>query len=145
MWLATGVYGPTVHQNSIINGESDHYSRSPDAQKSLAESMQRLLFNEFFGTASENVADSQTFLEHFQRSSSNQIDDLKTFIKTRSSINENFHFWCKFLKTDGRHFIQSVIQCSGVARGGQGAMPPPKLLLNVLFRNEPMLLRGLNV
>ena len=56
MWLAAGVYGPTVHHNSIING--DHYSRSPDAQKSLAESMQRLLFNEFFGTASGNVSDS---------------------------------------------------------------------------------------
>ena len=72
MWLPAGVYGPTVHHNSIING--DHYSRSPDAQTSVAESMQRL-FNEFFGSASGNVSDSQKFLEHFQRSSSKQIDD----------------------------------------------------------------------
>ena len=46
MWLEAGVYGPTVIQNSILNG--GHYSRSMDAQKLLAESMQRLLFKEFF-------------------------------------------------------------------------------------------------
>ena len=82
MWLTAGVYGPTVHHNSI----GDHYSRSPDAQTSLAESMQRLLLNEFFGTASINVSDSQKFLERFQRSSSKQIDDLRTFIKTINYI-----------------------------------------------------------
>ena len=46
VWLEAGVYGPTVIQNSILNG--GHYSRSLDAQKLLAESMQRLLFKEFF-------------------------------------------------------------------------------------------------
>ena len=30
------------------------------------------------------------------------IDDLSTFINTRSSTNENFRFWCQFLK---RHEI----------------------------------------
>ena len=35
---------------------------------------------------------------------------------------------------------------SGVARGGaREAMAPPKLLVNVFFRNELMSLRGLNV
>ena len=46
VWLEAGVYGPTVIQNSILNG--GHYSRSLDAQKLLAKSMQRLLFKEFF-------------------------------------------------------------------------------------------------
>ena len=34
---------------------------------------------------------------------------------------------------------------SGVARGARGAMAPPKLLVNVFFCNELMLLRALNV
>ena len=115
VWLEAGVYGAKVIQNSILNG--GHYSRSLDAQKLLAESMQRLLYKEFFAdkgvanysheldilsklkksTASGNVPDSQTFLEQFQTSSSKLIDDLKTFINTRSSTNENFRFWCQFL------------------------------------------------
>ena len=44
--MEAGVYGATVIQNSILNG--GHYSRSLDAQKLLAESMQRLLYKEFF-------------------------------------------------------------------------------------------------
>ena len=46
VWLEAGVYGPSVIQNSILNG--GHYNRSLDAQKLLAESMQRLLYKEFF-------------------------------------------------------------------------------------------------
>ena len=52
VWLEAGVYGPTVIPNSIING--GHYSRSLDAQKLLAESMQRLLFKEFFSRIKES-------------------------------------------------------------------------------------------
>ena len=85
--------------------------------------MQRLLFKEFFAdkgvthysheleilgklkkksTASGNVSESQKLLEQFQISSSKLIDDLETFIDTKSSINENFKFWCQFLT---RHTI----------------------------------------
>ena len=48
-------------------------------------------------TSSGNVSDSQEFLEQFQKPSSKLIDDLKSFINTRSSINENFQFWYQFL------------------------------------------------
>ena len=37
VWLETGVYGPTVIQNSILNGH--HYSHLLDGQSLLAESM----------------------------------------------------------------------------------------------------------
>ena len=48
------------------------------------------------------MSESQKLLEQFQISSSKLIDDLETFIDTRSSINENFKFWCQFLT---RHTI----------------------------------------
>ena len=50
----------------------------------------------------EMCLESQKLLEQFQISSSKLIDDLETFIDTRSSINENFKFWCQFLT---RHTI----------------------------------------
>ena len=46
VWLETGMFGPTVIQNSILNGS--HYSRSLEGQQLLAEAMQRLLYKEFF-------------------------------------------------------------------------------------------------
>ena len=99
VWLEAGVYGPTVIQNSILNG--GHYSRSLDGQKLLAESMQRLLYKEFFAekgisnytqeleilaqlktsTANRDVRESQKYLEQFHNSSSKLIDDLKVFIQ----------------------------------------------------------------
>ena len=114
------MYGPTVIQNSILNG--GHYNRSLDAQKLLAESMQCLLYKEFFGekgvasysdeleilgqlkssTARGKVQESKELLADFQASSSKLINDLKAFIELRCSTNENFKFWCQFLK---RHEI----------------------------------------
>ena len=41
-----GVFGPSVIPNYTLNG--GHYNRSVDAQKLQAESMQRLLYKEFF-------------------------------------------------------------------------------------------------
>ena len=120
VWLEAGVYGPTVIQNSILNG--GHYNRSLDAQKLLAESMHRLLYKEFFtekgianysqeldilgklkkSTVSGNTVESRAFLEEFQMSSSNLVGDLKNFVEARSSTNENFKFWYQFLE---RHEI----------------------------------------
>ena len=116
VWLEAGVYGPTVMQNSIL--DRGHYSHSLDGQKLLAKSMQCLLSKEFFpmkgvtnyslklqilcqlknSEASGNVSESQKILKIFQVSFSTPIDDLSTFINTRSSTNENFRFWCQFLK-----------------------------------------------
>ena len=42
--------------------------------------------------ASGNVLESQKILKDSQVSSSTPIDDLSTFINTRSSTNENFRF-----------------------------------------------------
>ena len=116
VWLEAGVYGPAVIQNSILNG--GHYNRLLDAQKLLAESMHRLLYKEFFtekgianysqeldilrklkkSTVSGNTVESRAFLEEFQMSSSNLVDDLKNFVEARSSTNENFKFWYQFLE-----------------------------------------------
>ena len=116
MWLEAGVYGPTVIQNSILNGH--HCSHSLDWQKLSAESVQGLMYKEFFSmkgvtnysqelqilcqlkksTANGNVLESLKILKDFQASSSKLIDDLSTFINTKSSTNENFRFWCQFLK-----------------------------------------------
>ena len=103
VWLEAGVYGPTVIQNSILDG--GHYSRPLDGQKLLAKSMQCLLSKEFFSmkgvtnyslklqilcqlkksTANGNVLESQKILKDSQVSSSTPTDDLSTFINTRSS------------------------------------------------------------
>ena len=119
MWLEAGVYGPTVIQNSILNGH--HYSRSLGGQKLSAESMQRLMYKEFFSmkgvtnysqelqilcqlkksTTNGNVLESLKILKDSQASSSKLINDLSTFINTKSSANENFRFWCQLLKRHG--------------------------------------------
>ena len=103
VWLEAGVYGPTVIQNSILNGH--HYSHSLHRQKLLVESMQRLLHKEFFfmkgltnytqelqilcqlkkSTANGNLLESRKILKDFQASSSKLIIDLSTFINTKSS------------------------------------------------------------
>lgn len=120
VWLEAGVYGSTVIQNSILNG--GHYNRSLDAQKLLAESMQRLLYKEFFvengvtrysdvleilgqlksNTASRIIQESKDLLSDFKATASKLINDLKDFIDLRCSTNENFKFWYQFLK---RHEI----------------------------------------
>ena len=122
MWLEAGVYGPTVIQNSILNGH--YYSRSLGGQNLSAESMQRLMYKEFFSmkgviitnysqelqilcqlkksTTNGNVLESLKILKDLHASSSKLADDLSTFINTKSSANENFRFWCQLLK---RHEI----------------------------------------
>ena len=49
-------------------------------------------------TANSNILESLKILKDFQASSSKLIDDLSTFINTKSLTNENFRFWCQFLK-----------------------------------------------
>ena len=46
IWLESGVFGPTVIENSILNGT--HYLRSSKGMELLAEAMQRLRYAEFF-------------------------------------------------------------------------------------------------
>ena len=118
--LETGMFGPTVIQNSILNG--GHYSRSLGGQQLLAEAMQRLLYKEFFaekgvsnyseeiemlnklkkGTVSRNISESQRLLTQFQTLFKKLVDDMKAFIDGRSASNENFKFWYQFLE---RHAI----------------------------------------
>ena len=120
IWLETGMFGPTVIEDSILNG--GHYSRSLEGQQLLAEAMQHLLHKEFFaekgvsnyseelemlnklkkGTASGNILESQRLLTQFQASSKKLVDDMKAFIDGRSASNENFKFWYQFLE---RHAI----------------------------------------
>jgi len=45
-WLQAGVFGPTVIQNSVLNG--GHYNRCLQGMQLLAESFQRMLYKEFF-------------------------------------------------------------------------------------------------
>ena len=45
-----------------------------------------------------NVLESLKSLKDFQASSLKLIDDLSTFINTKSSTNDNFRFWCQLLK-----------------------------------------------
>ena len=118
--LETGMFGPTMIQNSILNGS--HYSCSLEAQQLLAEAMQRLLYKEFFdekgvsnyceelelldnlkkGTASRNISESHRLLAQFQTSSKKLVSDMNAFINGRSASNENFKFWYQFLE---RHTI----------------------------------------
>ncbi len=46
IWLESGVFGPTVIENSVLSGT--HYARSLIGMQLLAESMQRLRYVEFF-------------------------------------------------------------------------------------------------
>ena len=91
---------------------------SYDAQKLLAESMQCLLYKEFFlevgvnkysgelnilwriisNTAKRNVPESKDLLAEFQSISSKLINDLKDFTNLRCSTKESFKFRYHFLK-----------------------------------------------
>ena len=42
VWLQAGVFGPTIIQNSVLNG--GHYSRCLEGMQLLAETFQRLLY-----------------------------------------------------------------------------------------------------
>ena len=45
-WLEAGVFGPSVIENSVLNG--GHYARCLEGMQSLAEASERLLYQEFF-------------------------------------------------------------------------------------------------
>ncbi|KAG1692281.1 putative glutamate receptor [Nymphon striatum] len=110
-----GVFGPTVIENSILNGR--HYSRCLEGMQLLAEAFQRLLYKEFFAEKNvkpyaqelqivanlktavmkRNVIASQKYLVEFADASSKLVEDLNSFIETQSSVNENFKFWAQFL------------------------------------------------
>lgn len=115
-WLQAGVFGPTVIQNSVLNG--GHYNRCLQGMQLLAESFQRMLYKEFFAekgvepymvqlvilsnlksaVAEKNTTDSQKYMAEFEATSENLLEDLDRFIKTRSAANENFKFWAQFLR-----------------------------------------------
>ena len=42
IWLQAGVFGPTVIENSVLNG--GHYSRCLEAMQLLAEAFERLIY-----------------------------------------------------------------------------------------------------
>ena len=114
-WLQAGVFGPTVIENSILNG--GHYSRCLEGMQLLAEAFERLLFKEFFNekgvhpyapvlailtnlksaVEKKNITDSQKYMAEFGEASKGLVEDLNTFIKTQSDANENFKFWASFL------------------------------------------------
>jgi hypothetical protein len=115
VWLETGIYGPSVIKTSILN--AGHYARSLDAQKILAEAMQRLLLKEFFtstgvdkyvrefkllaslrsATKSGARERSKKLLDQFKASSTQLMSDLDEFIESRVKEYENFKFWCQYL------------------------------------------------
>lgn len=114
-WLQAGVFGPTVIQNSVLNG--GHYNRSLEGMKYLAEAMQRLLYKEFFAekgvqsyaeelsilkklqssVAQNDTSNSQKYMDEFGKAASPLIKDLNTFVHSHSSTNENFKFWTQFI------------------------------------------------
>ncbi|KAG1692279.1 Glutamate receptor ionotropic, kainate 1 [Nymphon striatum] len=114
-FFQAGVFGPTVIENSILNGR--HYSRCLEGMQLLAEAFQRLLYKEFFAEKNvkpyaqelqivanlktavmkRNVIASQKYLVEFADASSKLVEDLNSFIETQSSVNENFKFWAQFL------------------------------------------------
>ena len=75
---------------SIENGVTP-YSDVFDILKELNEN-----------TAAGNEEESKRFLSATTTSASKLVQDFQKFIESRSSTNENFQFWCKFLE---RHKI----------------------------------------
>lgn len=115
-WLQAGVFGPTVIQNSVLNG--GHYNRCLQGMQLLAESFQRILYKEFFtdkgvepyimelgilsklkcAVANKYIKDSQKYMAEFESASEKLLKDVDNFIQTRSAANENFKFWAQFLR-----------------------------------------------
>lgn len=115
-WLQADVFGPSVVQNSVLNG--GHYARSLEGMQLLAHAFRRLLYKEFFAAkgvepyaaelatlaklkssvASKDVNNSQKYMEEFTGTCSKLVEDLDSFIKVRSAESENFKFWCQFLQ-----------------------------------------------
>ena len=115
-WLQAGVFGPTVIQNSVLNG--GHYNRCLQGMQLLAESFQRILYKEFFeergvesyvmelsilsklksAVAQNNTKESQKYMADFECASHKLLKDVDSFIETRSAGNENFKFWAQFLQ-----------------------------------------------
>ena len=116
VWLQAGGFGPTVIQNSILNG--GHYNRCLEGMHLLAEAFQRLLYKEFFAekgiekykveldilvnlklsVANKCTVDSQKFMKEFKQASGKMLEELDSFIAKRSAENENFKFWAQFLR-----------------------------------------------
>jgi hypothetical protein len=115
IWLQAGVFGPTIIQNSILNG--GHYSRALEGMQFLAEAIKQLLYKEFFAegvdqytaeltiltnlkssVAKKNISENQKYMAEFVTASAKLAEDLQNFMKTRSALNENFHFWSQFLQ-----------------------------------------------
>ena len=114
--LNAGGYGPTIIDGSILNGK--HYNRALEGLSALAESMHRLIYKEFFlfngvdkykseletlvnFKKSVETMDTKKSLEQFKEFCSNEnqmCNDLKQFIDSRASLNENFKYWVSFLE-----------------------------------------------
>ena len=114
-WLEAGVFGPTVIENSVLNG--GHYGRCLEGMQSLGEAFERLLYQEFFAeqgihpytqelailkdiqsaVEKKDITKSQKCMDKFQEKSLKLVDNLDKFIKARSESNENFKFWATFL------------------------------------------------
>ena len=111
VWLQADVFGPSVIENSVLNG--GHYNRSLNGMLLLHEALERLLYRQFFETKgvspysseliileelkaavqNKDIQKSQQYISTFSENSKKLTHDLDTFISERSKVNENFRFW----------------------------------------------------
>ena len=115
-WLEARVFVPSVIETSVLKG--GHYSRYLEGMRLLAEAFSRLMYKEFFtergiapyapqlgilknlkaATMEKSTEDSKMYIAKFSETSKAMVEDINNFIKTRSSSNENFNYWTKFLQ-----------------------------------------------
>lgn len=112
LWLEAEVFGPTIIENSVLNG--GHYVRSLLGMQLLAECFERLILREFFGQTQKDYTNEFSQLQELQaavtaRDSSNSqkkvaslissslFDDIEDFIIKNSNENENFKYWSQYL------------------------------------------------
>ena len=109
IWLEAGMFGPTIIENSVLNG--GHYTRSLTCMQVLAEAMQRLLYKEFFtennaakylrrvslikelktSVAENDIVKSQELMDEIIFETEVLQNDIKAFVDKRSKENENFN------------------------------------------------------
>ena len=94
-----------------------HYSRCIEAMQLLAAAFERLMHEEFFtekgvepyaselailmnlnsAVEKKSITDRHRYMVQFADTLKTLVEDLNSFIKTRSDVNENFKFWAQFL------------------------------------------------